>query len=220
MELAVKDPHKLVIVDTTRGHRLEGFDNNVALFGGVDTVQELSDLRNVTSKLSTVSAGEKTRELTSLFLTRHLSVIDAADCETFSMSFPSITSSSLAPSLMVTPANMGHFRTTFSPTIIKAFRQPVIPSVFLPKSPTEVSDLNGLSVTGDNRVDGEMGVYQLHLVLVTLGDTGDHVGNHGLDGSETGNVLSGTVPHGELGLSTLDTLDLKERHRDQTAVLE
>lgn len=73
---------------------------------------------------------------------------------------------------------------------------------------TEVSDLNGLSVTGDNRVDGEMGVDKLHLVLETLGNTGDHVGDHGLDGSQTSNVLSCTVPYGELGLGTLGTLDL------------
>jgi hypothetical protein len=56
-----------------------------------------------------------------------------------------------------------------------------------------------------------MGVHQLHLVLETLGDTGDHVGDHGLDGSETSDVLSGSVPHGELGLGTLGTLDLEER---------
>ena len=54
-ELAVKDPHKLVIVGTTRGHRLEGFDNDVALFRSVDTVQELSDLRSARIRLSGVT---------------------------------------------------------------------------------------------------------------------------------------------------------------------
>jgi len=44
VELAVKDPHKLVIVGTTRRQRLKGFDDNIALLGSVDTVQELSDL--------------------------------------------------------------------------------------------------------------------------------------------------------------------------------
>lgn len=126
------------------------------------------------------------------------------------MSLPSITSSSLAPSLTVTPSNMGHFRTTFSPTVHKTSRQPVVFSARFTSTPTEVSDLDGLSVTGDNRVDGEMGVDQLHLVLVTLGDTGDHVGDHRLDSSETSDVLSVSVPNGEPGLGTLGTLDLRE----------
>ena len=32
----------------------------------------------------------------------------------------------------------------------------------------EVTDLNGLLGVGDGRIDGEMGVYQLHLVLESL----------------------------------------------------
>jgi len=80
---------------------------------------------------------------------------------------------------------------------------------------TEVSDLNGLSVTSDNRVDGEMGVDELHLVLETLGDTGDHVGDHGLDGSQTSNVLSVTVPNGESSLETLGGLDLYVGGKEQ-----
>jgi hypothetical protein len=103
---------------------------------------------------------------------------------------------------------MGHFRTTFSPTIQAETSSAPHPATSVQPPRTEVSDLDSLSVTGNDRVDGEMGVYELHLVLETLGDTGDHVGDHGLDGSETGNVLSCTVPHGELGLGTLGTLDL------------
>ena len=59
-----------------------------------------------------------------------------------------------------------------------------------------------------------MGVDQLHLVLVTLGDTGDHVGDHGLDSSETSDVLSVSVPNGEPGLGTLGTLDLRIQMSD------
>lgn len=63
-----------------------------------------------------------------------------------------------------------------------------------------------------------MGVYKLHLVLETLGDTGDHVGDHGLDGSQTSNVLSVTVPNGESSLETLGGLDLyfEERKHEQS----
>lgn len=76
------------------------------------------------------------------------------------------------------------------------------------KSPlTEVSDLHALTVSDDG-VDGEMGVYEPHLVLEALGNTGNHVGDHGLDGSEAGNVLSGTVPHGESDSLVLLGLDL------------
>lgn len=42
-------------------------------------------------------------------------------------------------------------------------------------------------------VDGEMGVDVTHLVLVTLGNTDDHVGDQRLDGTESGNILAGSV---------------------------
>ena len=50
------------------------------------------------------------------------------------------------------------------------------------------------------------------MILVTsrayLGDTGDHVLDKRLDGSETSNVLSGTVEDGEGDLRTGGSLDL------------
>lgn len=61
----------------------------------------------------------------------------------------------------------------------------------------EVSDLDlvavGLGVLFDVDVDGEMGVYVAHLVLVTLDNTRDQVVDEGADGSESGDVLAGTV---------------------------
>jgi len=63
----------------------------------------------------------------------------------------------------------------------------------------EVSDLNlhavGLVVLLEVDVDGEMGVDVAHLVLVALGDTDDHVVDDGADGTESGDVLAGTVVH-------------------------
>lgn len=64
----------------------------------------------------------------------------------------------------------------------------------------EVSDLDVLLAVNLNNVDidWEMRVDVSHLVLVTLGDTGDQVGNQGLDGSQSGDVLSVTVVDGDL----------------------
>lgn len=71
----------------------------------------------------------------------------------------------------------------------------------------EVSDLDNSAVLDEVDVDGEMGVDVSHLVLVTLGDTGDHVVDQGLDGSEGSNVLSGTVEDGDLDLLIGDLLE-------------
>lgn len=63
----------------------------------------------------------------------------------------------------------------------------------------EVSDLNlhaaGFVVLLEVDVDGEMGVDVAHLVLVALGDTDDHVVDESADGTESGDVLAGTVVH-------------------------
>lgn len=42
-----------------------------------------------------------------------------------------------------------------------------------------------------------MGVDVTHLVLEALGDTDDHVVNDGADSAESGEVLAGTVVHGD-----------------------
>jgi len=42
-------------------------------------------------------------------------------------------------------------------------------------------------------IDGEMGVHVTHLVLVSLGDTGDQVVDERLDGTKGGNILPDTV---------------------------
>ncbi len=53
-----------------------------------------------------------------------------------------------------------------------------------------------------------MGVDQSHLVKETFCDSDDHVLDEGLDGSETGYVLSATVEDGEGDLGALGSLDL------------
>lgn len=61
----------------------------------------------------------------------------------------------------------------------------------------EVSDLHleqtGLLVLVQVDVDGEMGVDVAHLVLESLGDTGDQVLDDGADGSESGDILTVAV---------------------------
>lgn len=62
----------------------------------------------------------------------------------------------------------------------------------------EISDFDSLAIVDNVNVDGEMGIDVSHLVLVTLGDTSDHVGNKGLDSSKSSNVLSVTVVDSDL----------------------
>lgn len=61
----------------------------------------------------------------------------------------------------------------------------------------EVSDLHleqtGLLVLVQVDVDGKMGVDVSHLVLETLGDTGDQVLDDGADGTESGDILTVAV---------------------------
>lgn len=71
----------------------------------------------------------------------------------------------------------------------------------------EVADLGGLLVTGNDDVDGEMGVDGTHLVLETDGNTLDHVGNACRGSSEASGVLAVGVPHDELDLLAGRTLD-------------
>jgi hypothetical protein len=72
----------------------------------------------------------------------------------------------------------------------------------------EVTDLNFLTVIVDNNVDGKMGIYVTHLVLETLGDTGDHVVDNGSDSADASNVLAVTVVDNELELVFTNGLDL------------
>jgi len=80
----------------------------------------------------------------------------------------------------------------------------------------EVADLDGLLIIGNNDVDGEMGVDEAHLVLVTLGDTNDHVVNQGADGAEASNVLALAVPDNEAETSGIQ---LDNLHLNVTEVL-
>lgn len=61
----------------------------------------------------------------------------------------------------------------------------------------EVADLDdevsGLVILLNVDVDWEMGVDVTHLVLEALGDTDDHVVDQGADGTESGDILAGTV---------------------------
>jgi len=66
----------------------------------------------------------------------------------------------------------------------------------------EISDLNlmssSLAVLLNVDVDWEMGVDVSHLVLVSLGDTDNHVGDERFDGSKSGDGLSFTVVKGNV----------------------
>lgn len=64
----------------------------------------------------------------------------------------------------------------------------------------KVTDLNNLVGTLLDRgdVDGEMGVTETHLVLESLGDTGDHVLDVRSDGSDGSDVLSVSEPNIDL----------------------
>lgn len=61
----------------------------------------------------------------------------------------------------------------------------------------EVADLDdevsGLGILLNVDVDWEMGIDVTHLVLEALGDTDDHVVDQGADGTESGDILAGTV---------------------------
>lgn len=62
----------------------------------------------------------------------------------------------------------------------------------------KVADLDGLSAILHDQVDGEMRVDGADLVAEALCDTGDHVVDEGLDGTQAGDVLAGSVPDDEL----------------------
>lgn len=74
----------------------------------------------------------------------------------------------------------------------------------------EVSDFNDLLAIlfGKSDVDREMGVHVSHLVLVTLGDTGDHVGDQRLDSSQSSNVLSVTMVDKNLDRSVVNLFEV------------
>lgn len=61
----------------------------------------------------------------------------------------------------------------------------------------EVADLNdwdtGLGILLNVDVDREMGIDVAHLVLEALGNADDHVVDQGADGTESGDILAGTV---------------------------
>lgn len=71
----------------------------------------------------------------------------------------------------------------------------------------EVADFSRLLVTGNDDVDGEMGVDGTHLVLETDGNTLDHVGNACRGSSEASGVLAVGVPNNELDLLASRALD-------------
>lgn len=97
---------------------------------------------------------------------------------------------------------------------------------------TEISNLQTSGVGAGDGVDGEMGIDKTHLVEEALRssasglyphygveqsthfrDTRDHVLNHRLDGSETSDVFSGTVPDCEDDFGRFGGLDLCEGQR-------
>lgn len=72
-----------------------------------------------------------------------------------------------------------------------------------------VADLNGLLAVNNGHVDGEVRVGRAHLVLESLGNTGNHVLDVGADGADAGKVLANTEPdrHGNLVFALASNLD-------------
>lgn len=81
----------------------------------------------------------------------------------------------------------------------------------------EVVDVDLLLVFRDEAVDGEMRIDETHLVLITVGDTGDHVLDVSGDGADRGDGLAGSEPHLEVDLFVLAT---DEVHVEVADVLE
>jgi len=78
----------------------------------------------------------------------------------------------------------------------------------------EVSDFEGSSVVGDQRVNGEMGICESHLVSETLSNTVDHVLDVGSDGGDTGLLLSLGHPDLESELAVALTVTLRDGERN------
>lgn len=64
----------------------------------------------------------------------------------------------------------------------------------------EVSDLDHGSIVQNIDVDREMGIDISHLVLESLGDTSDHIGDQRLDSSQSGSVFSVSVVYSDSDL--------------------
>jgi len=75
----------------------------------------------------------------------------------------------------------------------------------------EVLDLDTLATVGDVASDREMRVDETQVVTVSLGHTGDHVGNMGAHRSQGGNLLGETEVQGDFEL--LSAINLGDRHR-------
>ena len=81
----------------------------------------------------------------------------------------------------------------------------------------EVVDVDLLLVIGNEAVDGEVSIDKAHLVLVALGDAGDHVLDVSGDGADRGDGLAGSEPHLEVHLFVLGA---DEVHVEVADVLE
>jgi len=82
----------------------------------------------------------------------------------------------------------------------------------------EVFDFEACIVVGDEGVDGEMGIGESHLELVTLGDTVDHVSDLGSNGGNAGLLLS--LGHPELESQFSNTLFVFSLGNGERNVLE
>lgn len=71
----------------------------------------------------------------------------------------------------------------------------------------EVTNLDGVTLTVDDDVDGKVSVDVAHLVLEAFGDANDHVVDQGADGANGGHVLAAAVVDGEPELVLGDELD-------------
>lgn len=178
--------------------------NNVGLLGDVETVKELQEVSIRVRFDFRVQGGLRRTFRISLFLTLQICWMSAALWETFSRSLPVRRSSSFwaLEASTSTPSCMTTFLTIFSPkkfllrksqhwssSSISIIQFYSLPDLNLPKA--------SLVVLVEVDVDGEMGVDVTHLVLEALGHTDNHVVDDGADSAESGEVLAGTVVHGD-----------------------
>jgi hypothetical protein len=83
----------------------------------------------------------------------------------------------------------------------------------------KVTDLNGLVAIGDTSVDGKMGIYEPHLVTVTLGDTGDQILDMAESCTDGSGGLPGTEPSFDLELALASFL-VSDEVKVQVEMLE
>ena len=58
----------------------------------------------------------------------------------------------------------------------------------------EVTNFNLLTFLINSYIDGEVSIYETHLVTITMSNTGNHIVNMRTDGTNNSNILVETEP--------------------------